>query len=348
MTDDHAPSLLIENERDSLHILPLNILPLRTPGLKRAHLIKNAYLESVVELFRGRYSGSGQLFIRDLLTEFDWPDPEHNQDMTIMNKVGTLPSYDVFSLRIALRNLNIPIENESALHLSEDMNCELTSYMTDFTRPLIAQIYGDGEDLNLQTFDDVVALFRDPDVKKALEKLRIMADKLGIKPEDVPSFLEDYGDIFLSLSYYRRCLTAIEPVINDFLEAVPDLRTNYTLKYDQNFQRTLSTLENKFRDLMNQINDCFENFEHGTQNMWQDISAEKFRSLQKMIRSYHVSIGGLLCALSLKMDAWNRLFPYKGAGSPQKRAEFIMIEMRQGLDRIRHLEDPAPAHLSFK
>jgi hypothetical protein len=31
MSDDAPESLLIENDRDSLHVLPLEILPLKTP-----------------------------------------------------------------------------------------------------------------------------------------------------------------------------------------------------------------------------------------------------------------------------------------------------------------------------
>ncbi len=38
-------------EKDSLYILPLSIIPLETPSLKRARLLKDARLNSVVELF---------------------------------------------------------------------------------------------------------------------------------------------------------------------------------------------------------------------------------------------------------------------------------------------------------
>ena len=62
--------------------------------------------------------------------------------------------------------------------------------MKSFTRPLISQIYG-SDQVEIQDFGDVVKLFRDHDISKALEKLRIMADKLEIKPEEIPKFMED-------------------------------------------------------------------------------------------------------------------------------------------------------------
>ncbi len=338
----NASSILLENERDALHILPLEILPLKTTGLNRARMVKNARLKSAIELFKDQHAGSGQLDVEDLPQEFSWGEAATNPDMVLIRKVATMPSYDVFSLRIGLRQIGIKVNDYEALSLSPEMNKELATYMTDFTRPLIMQIYGKDDDLKIETFEDVVGLFRDPDIKRALEKLKVMAEKLGIKPEEVPSFIEDYGDIFLSLSYYRRCLDAVEPIITSFLHALPSLRKNYILKNDTSLQLTIDMLESKINELTIQMTSRFESFERGTENMWDEISAEKFRKLQTVISSYHVKLGGILCALTVKMDAWHRLFPDANYGSPQRRAEFIMTEMRQGMDNIQSLDDDTP------
>jgi len=341
MSEEENTSILIENERDALHILPLKILPLSTPGLANARMIKNAQLDSVIELFRNDYSGSGQLHILDLPNEFGWENPGTHPDMVMLRNIGKMPSYDVFSLRVTLRQLNIKVNDYDDLKLSEEMNKELSTYMTDFTRPLVKQIYG-SEDMDIQTFKDVVQLFRDPDVKKALERLNMMADKLGIKVEELPRFLEDYGDIFMSLSYYRRCMDSVSPIIDNFLDAIPEMRKNFTLKSDPTLQTTIDMLENKVYTLNNQIRARFESFDNETQDMWEDLSAEKFRKLQKVIKSYHITLGGVLCALSVKLDAWHYLFPQKSVGGPQRRAEFIMTEMRQGMDKIKQLDTKPP------
>lgn len=339
MSGDEAESILIKNERDAMHILPLEILPLQTPGLKRARMIKNAQLDSVIELFKDASAGSGQLDVRDLPNEFDWDDANNHPDMIILRKAAALPSYDVFSLRVALRQVGIKVNDEEALKLSPEMNKELTAYMTDFTRPLIVQIYGKDDGMKIETFEDVIALFRDPDVKTALEKLKMMAEKLGIKPEEVPAFIEDYGDIFLSLSYYRRCLDSVSPIIEDFLDSMPELRKNYSLQHDQSLQKTVNMMDSRISKLTAQVRKRFQEFENGTKNMWDDISAEKFRKLQAVIKSHHRTLGGTLCSLSVKMDAWHQLFPRRTSGGPQKRAEFIMLHMRQGMDKMRSLEE---------
>lgn len=188
----------------------------------------------------------------------------------------------------------------------------------------------------------MVKLFRDPDVKKALEKIRVMSAKLNIKPEEIPLFMEDYGDIFLSLSYFRKCLDSIEPIITEFLEAMDEMRDNYQFKTDQNLRQTMDMMESTINELMAAITGRFENFERGTKHMWDNISAERFRKVEQLIKGYHTTIGGVLCSLSVRMDAWANLFPTPSIGGPGRRAEFMMSEMRQGMGNIQKIEDSAP------
>ena len=338
LMDNHAvPDL----DRDSLHTLPLSMVPIETPALRRARLIKNVRLRSVIELFEEKQTGSGQMEISDIGKEFKWPKNEEVPDRSLLNKLALLHSYDVYSLRISLREHDIAVNSIDSLKLSPAKNAELTEYMKDFTRPLILQIYG-GDDMEIQDFDDVIGLFRDPDVKKAREKLEVMAAKLKIKLSDVPRFLEDYGDIFLSLSYYRQCLDQIEPTITGFLDSMEELRSNWQLKQDRNLMQTCNEIEQVINGLMAAITGRFENFDRSTKLMWDNISAERFQKVKELIESYHTTIGGVLCSLSVKMDAWARLFPRADVGGPVRRAEFIMSEIKQGIENVQSIEDSAP------
>ncbi len=177
-------------DKDSLHVLPLSIIPLDTRSLRRARLIKNDRLESVVELFKDEQAGSAQLGVEDLAQMFGWPADSEPADVTVLRKLSLLPSYDVYSLRIQLRELGIPINDHEDLKLSEGKSEELRSYMTIFTRPLIEQIFAD-DDSDVRTIDDIFGLFRDPDKTKVLARLETIARKLGIDIEGVPTFLED-------------------------------------------------------------------------------------------------------------------------------------------------------------
>ncbi|KAA5605070.1 hypothetical protein F1188_12340 [Roseospira marina] len=330
-----------DGDMDSLFTLPLSFIPLKTPALRQARMIKNAQLRSVIELFSDVQTGSGQIEISDLPKLLNWPTDEVHPDHVIIRKLSTLHSYDVFSLRIMLRKIGVPLANAADLQLSPEKNQELTHYMTQFTRPLIAEIYG-GEDVQVERFEDVVGLFRDPDIKRARQRLQQMADALGIEILEVPTFLEDYGDIFLSLSYYKQCLDRLTPLLDVFLASMYDIRKNYQLRQDQNLLRNCDMIENTINELTAAITGRFENFERSTKAMWEDISADRFQKVKELIQAYHVTIGGVLCGLTVKMNAWIRLFPKPTTGGPVKRSEFIMSDIRQGLDNITKIEDSAP------
>jgi hypothetical protein len=169
-----------------------------------------------------------------------------------------------------------------------------------------------------------------------------MATKLGIDIPAIPNFLEDYADIFMSLSYYRQCLDQILPPIQAFMECTGDIRSNYQLKQDPNVMRTVDLVEQTINALTANVTGRLESFDRSTNDMWQDLTAERFRKIERLIKNYHASIGGVLCALSVKMNAWKRVFPSAAASGPVRRAEFIVSDMRQGIDRIRAIEDSAP------
>jgi hypothetical protein len=339
--DEKTVNPIEDGDMDSLFVLPLSIIPLETPALRQARLIKNARLLSVIEMFSDVQTGSGQVEISDLPKLMNWPDDNVHPDHMVLRKLATLHSYDVFSLRIMLRKIGVTVNDQKALQLSPEKNQELTEYMTQFTRPLIAEIYG-GDNIKVEKFEDVVKLFRDPDVKRARHRLQQMADALGIEIMEVPQFLENYGDIFLSLSYYKQCLDQLYPLFDVFINSMYDIKQNYQLRQDQNLMKSCDMIESTINELTAAITGRFENFERSTKAMWDNISAERFQKVKDLIQAYHVTIGGVLCGLTVKMNAWVRLFPRPSSGGPVKRSEFIMTDIRQGLENITKIEDSAP------
>ena len=209
--------------------------------------------------------------------------------------------------------------------------------MMTFTRPLVTAIFG-STDASMNSFDDVLGILRNPDVKKVRENLAQVAKTLSLEIMEIPKFLEDFADISLSLSYYRQCLDAIMPAIDSFLAATKELKGNFQLKNDPNVMGTIVAIEKAINNLLANITGRFESFDRSTNDLWQNLSAERFRKVESLIRSYHTSIGGVLCALSVKMDAWQRLFPNPNAGGPIRRSEFVMTEMKQGIEKIKAIK----------
>ncbi len=336
-------SIQRDEDRDALHVLPLAILPFQTPSLHRARLIKNARLNSVVELFQGQGVGSGQMDVEELAKDYGWAGKgrKRHPDLVMLRKLAPLPSYDVYSLRMLFRQEGIEVNSIDDLKLSDAKTQELTSYMTQFTRPLVQEIYGK-DDLEVQTFDDLVKLFASPDVDMVRKKLDQMAQKLRIKMRDVPKFLEDYGDVFLSLSYFRQCLDALEPIIDEFMNSMDEIRDNFQLKTNVNMMNTCDQIEGAINELMAAISGRFETFDRYTNGMWDDLTADRFKTVKKFVEEYHTTIGGCLCALTVKMNAFAALFPAPTVGGPIKRGEFIMSEMKQGIEKVREIQANAP------
>jgi len=327
-------------DRDALHVLPISILPIENAALRRARMVKNPLLDTMVEFFCTPGGGSGQTTVQGTAKMVGLEGSPQHPDLIMLHNIALLPSFDVYSLRILLRGSGIAITDKSALKLSERKIASLSAYMSTFTQPLVAEIFG--TDASVGGFTDLVGLMRHCPADTVRERLSRMAEKLGIAIPAIPNFLEDYADIFMSLSYYRQCLDQILPPIQSFLECTHDIRTNHQLKQDVNMMKTLDFVEQTINALTANVTGRLESFERSTNDMWHDLTAERFRKIETLIKSYHVSIGGVLCALSVKMDAWQRLFPTPAASGPMRRAEFIMSDMRQGIDRIRAIKDTAP------
>lgn len=331
--------LFDDASRDALHILPLGMLPINTPGLRRARLIKNARLETVVEVFHDRQTGSGQVNPDHLGSMFPSHGKELRADMAQIQKLVRINSFDVYSLRKELRRVGIDVNDTRHLKLSNQKRGELTGYMTDFTRPLLQQVYG-GEERRITDVSEILAMLANPDKEEALRNLKLLSDKLKVKLQDIPDFLEDYGDVFLSLAYFRSCLDEIVPDVQTFMKWGKDAADSEMISRDRNLVKMLNDVEAKLTSITTSITGRFEAFDRRSKDFWNDISADSFRAVRQQIEAHHVTIGGVLCGLAVKMSLWRERFP-RGGGGPQKRVEFIRSEIQPGLDHINSIEKAA-------
>lgn len=330
-------------DKDALHILPLSQIPLETQALRDTRLIKNTHLDGVVELFNENGSGSGQIEPHDLRLVFDMSGTGR-QDINIIRSLCALPSFDVYSLRINLRKLGIAVEDHDSLKLSDAKAHQLEGHMREFTRPLIATIYG-STDAEARSLHDIVALFMTPDLDLARKNLRRLSAKLNVDIGQIPSFLEDYGDVYLSLAYYQFCLEENAPRLKRFLGEMRALKAEPQFRSDTSFQRSCAVIEEKLMLVFREVNDVLNAFRTRTADLWNDLSNERFREMEQLVLSHQTQIGGALCAITVKLNAWNVSFPSPTAGNPTARVDFILRDMQQGLENIEPigLVDTAPA-----
>ena len=310
------------------------MLPLDNPALKSARLVKNVELRGVLELFLDKDAGSGQIAIASIPQAFGWTDLSQFTDRPMLDQVGQLLSYDVYSLRIGLRELGISVADQEHLQLSEGKIAELAEYMKAFTAPLMKTVFGTPE-VEAGGYYELVGLFRDAEPEQACENLQKLADNLKIRLDGVPQFLEDYGDVYLSLSYYKQCLANNSHVIAEFIDALAEIRGTNALNTDKNLMATCDELERNIVGMTEGLTARIEQFEQYTNDMWENVSEQTFREIEALITRYHLAIGGTLCTLTIKMNAWKEWFPDRSGGSPRRRAEFIRREFGLGFEALR-------------
>ena len=330
-------------DKDAIDKLPLSGIPLASSALKNAKLIKNARMETTVEIHSDPLSGSLQV-APESIADFMETSP---RDQAIINSLAGLHSFDVYSLRTNLKKLGVEVKDVEALELSDDMKEGLSIYSMEFIRPLIEKIFGQGRE-DLHTTEGLQSIFRDPDMARAKENLKIMAERTGIPLADIPKFLEEYSDVFLSVAYYRYGFESVGPDVERFLFWMSDLRSHRDTASSPKAGAQCKQVEETMRFLANSIRERLAQFQNGFETFWKDINRDTFQLMRKQIEENHASMGSVLCGLIVKMHLWKKEFPDNNVGGPSTRIKFVMTELEPGLNNLKELEHEARKRLGLR
>lgn len=103
---------LSDQDRDLLHILPISILPVKTAIFRRARMVKNSRLDFVIEFFNGVGCGRGQLDVRGVAKFLALEQVPPHPDVKLLQTVASLPSFDVYALRICSGNTRFQLQTD--------------------------------------------------------------------------------------------------------------------------------------------------------------------------------------------------------------------------------------------
>ena len=327
------------DDRDTLHTTPMSLLPFQKEALKGARMVKNSRLESAIELYRMEGGASGLIEIKNVSGYFG-SSPVSMNDLALLKRLGAMHSFDIYNMRMFCRAEGISEESVRTLNLSPQKIRSLDVYMGEFTRPLVESIFG-MQTSQVNAFDDVLSMLRKPNVDEASHNLKVLAAKLGVDVKKIPEFLEDYADMFLSISYYKDCLKQLKPACDEFLETVNNIDRSYVARSDVMLGKTCKKITMRLGDLTNAVISQMYEFDRHAADMWHNLSAHKFREIEGIVKTHHRKLGGIICTLSVKMAAWQNRFPNPRFGSLSQRGEFILNEMQYGLEKIERIEEVA-------
>ena len=317
------------SDLDAMDALPLSLIPLTNKALKAARLVKNARLETSVELHRDARSGSLQIRPEDVPSSF----PGHHEDHRTISSLASLHSFDVYSLRTSLKKLGIAPEPD-ALNLSDDTQMRLTQHAAEFTRPLLAAVYGDG---STEAGQDFGKLFRDRKQSHVAARLKQMSQKTGIPVEELPDFLESYSDLFLSVIYYRDNFEGIAPDIDRCSQWLKDISLQRDAAASAQNAAHYRRVDEAVRLLSTAIRGRLNGFRRAFDFFWRDMNRDTLAKLRMEIETRHEATGGMLCGLAVKMRHWSRNFQSRNSGGPSTRLQYVISEMEPGLERLCRL-----------
>lgn len=318
-------------DQDSIHTLAVQVLPVTHTGLRRTRLVKNVRMETKIEMFSGEGVGSGQIAIEDAPEHFSRDDTLRD-DMRVLSDLSVLPSFDCYTLRRGLRQRGMNVEQETAFKLSDAKIQELFPLMRRITRPLIKHLYGD-EDLDINDTRTLLALVQNPDHEKVRDRLDRMATTLGVSVAKLPTYLEDFGDFYLSLSYFENYFVDLGPKVEQMILWANDVAQSSHLRNDPTSQKTFTDVERRVRYIKDNLDIRFKNLSEVTKVNWDLLDVGMFQKVQKSILAEQIYLATGLCGLAIKIYEWERVFPNAG-GSPDRVMEFVASELRPGLDNL--------------
>ena len=79
-------------------------------------------------------------------------------------------------------------------------------------------------------------------------------------------------------------------------------------------------------------------FQGAVPYIFQMGTAEKFRMVKDHVISAQKTVGGVLCGLGIKLNAWEERFPKSDVGGPVARSDMLFSEILPGLDKLMALE----------
>lgn len=323
----------VVDDRDTLHAINLSTLPVTHSALRKARMIKNCRLQSVIELYRDQNAGSGQIAVDQLDVALGLSSSGH-PDLVLLRGIALLPAFDSFSIRLLLREMGATEDQLSAITVSPEKLRQLDRFMESFTLPLLKYVYG-RQDIGKAGMAQLFEMFRNPDVAMAQSHLNRLASKVRIPVASIPSFLQNYSDTFLAIAFYQQSYQDLVTVVAAFLDSIRDVAAQIKFKHNQVVKNVCDEVDATFRHVMKAIGTRLGAAERLAAALWADDVTAPFQTFQARLREFQVLIGMLLCSLAAKVDAWRAAFPNAKVGSTQQRAQMISADIAYAMPVLR-------------
>ena len=240
----------------------------------------------------------------------------------------------------AVRSSGIDVEATEVLSLSEEKKRELANHMRNLTRPLVRHVFGDGE-MDITDPRNLRDIMQMADKAAAKRKLEELSAVLESDLDTLPSVLEDYGDAFLSLGYYRSYLNLIVPRVKEQHVWIEETIERGSFRKGDPAIKRMKQVSSAIDHLVKSVVERFREFDQRTVFDWETLTIEEFRQAREQILEHQATLAEILCGLTVKIYEWRSRFTKKNVGI-QQRVDFVLSDLQPGLDHLLKVESSAP------
>jgi hypothetical protein len=245
-------------------------------------------------------------------------------------------SFDVYSVRAAMSEA-LTDEDLANIKIPEKEQAQLQTYLNNYSRGLLSALLV-GTDITVTSRASLSNIMQSEARGVVLANIVEISKKLGIKPQDIVTYIGKLAEIILAISYYQRVYDGFAPQLRELLLFVKKLHDAEGvgaqfpgLKKDTQDVMTLG------RNSLVYLKGYFEQFKK-VENFFNSITPEKFKALSEGVDKHYRAIGQLVCFWQIRIDQWQRKFPAAGEerreGTIQQRYKFFKESIGVNLDKI--------------
>jgi len=320
----------------SLVSVPLDQLPLEVVGsasLRRLKLVKTLGgehgLATEIQQFQEK-SGTGIRSIAAAIQEFNLPHGE----AAVLQALEKAAAFDIASRRLALLRVfrDDPVRRQlledcAALRLDHVTRQATEALTQKYTQALFANVFTGGPE-GIRTVAELVARLdqasaqADPaERKRAQAHIRNIQQRFRLNDvSDILPFLSDFELLVTAIGYYRQGFLDLVPYMRNLETEVRSLSP----PDNQMISTMLAAVGHHLGQATNWVERFFQAFDGSFDNILSTAEPQTFKQLQENLQSAYATIGALLCAWGLRIQALNAVV-HQQRTPPRPAARIDMI-----------------------
>ncbi len=313
--------------------LPLDRWPIfENKSLSRSKLVFGYDMKPQLDMFNTDGMGQGLRDPVSAAVEMRLNDSERARLAGLLKAT----SFDVYSVRAALSEVLSDTEM-AQIKIPEKDQALLQTYLTNYSRGLLAALLV-GTDMTVTSRASLSDIMQSEARGAVLHNILDISKKLGIKPNDIVTYIGKLSEIILAISYYQKVYDAFAPQQRELLMFVKKLHDEPGVGAQfPGLKQDAHNVMTKGRNSLVYLKAYFDQFKK-VENFFATITPEKFKALSDAVEMQYRALGRLVCFWQIRIDQWQRKFSVgKGErreGTVQQRYKFFKETIDVNLDKI--------------